>query len=89
MVCVVEKGFEVGVYIFFGVVFELCLLNEFFFDWKEKGVFFNILVIEDYIYLFNDEILVKKLFNVIILKIMYNDGNYIVFMGNVCCWLVE
>lgn len=49
-VCVVEKGFEVGVYIFLGVVFELCVINELFLNWKEEGVFLNVLVIEDKMY---------------------------------------
>lgn len=32
-----EKGVEVGVYIFFGVVIEIKVLDEFFFIWKEDG----------------------------------------------------
>lgn len=31
----------IGVYIFFGVVIEFRVFNEFIFDWKELGVFFN------------------------------------------------
>lgn len=33
MICVVEKGFEVGVYILFGVVFEIKVFDELLFDW--------------------------------------------------------
>ena len=36
MVCVVEKGSEVGAHILSGAVFEPRSLNELFPDWKEK-----------------------------------------------------
>ena len=37
MVCVVEKGSEVGAHILSGAVFEPRSLSELFPDWKEKG----------------------------------------------------
>ena len=89
MVCVVEKGSEVGAHILSGAVFEPRSLNELFPDWKEKGAPLNTPVIEDHIYLLNDETSAKKLPNAITPKTMHNDGNYIVSMGNVCRWLAE
>lgn len=85
----VEKGFEVGVYILFGVVIELCVMNELFFNWKELGVFLNVLVKGDEVYFLISDIKGFKVFYFGIFKFMYNDGNYIVSLGNVCCWLVE
>ncbi|MCS5557977.1 MAG: NAD(P)/FAD-dependent oxidoreductase, partial [Oceanospirillaceae bacterium] len=89
MVCVVEKGSEVGAHILSGAVFEPRSLNELFPDWKEKGAPLNTPVTEDHIYLLNDETSAKKLPNGITPKTMHNDGNYIVSMGNVCRWLAE
>lgn len=89
MVCVVEKGSEVGAHILSGAVFEPRALNELFPDWKEKGAPLNTPVTEDEIYLFNDATSVRKLPNWMTPKTMHNDGNYIVSMGNVCRWLAE
>jgi len=89
MVCVVEKGSEVGAHILSGAVFEPRAMNELFPDWKEKGAPLNTPVTEDHIYLLNDENSAKKLPNSITPKTMHNDGNYIVSMGNVCRWLAE
>ncbi|WP_018981553.1 electron transfer flavoprotein-ubiquinone oxidoreductase [Salinimonas chungwhensis] len=89
MVCVVEKGSEVGAHILSGAVFEPRALNELFPDWKEKGAPLNTPVTEDEIYLFNDATSARKLPNWMTPKTMHNDGNYIVSMGNVCRWLAE
>jgi len=89
MVCVVEKGSEVGAHILSGAVFEPRAMNELFPDWKEKGAPLNTPVTEDHIYLLNDETSAKKLPNGMTPKTMHNDGNFIVSMGNVCRWLAE
>ncbi|WP_420935881.1 electron transfer flavoprotein-ubiquinone oxidoreductase [Alteromonas sp. A081] len=89
LVCVVEKGSEVGAHILSGAVFEPRAMNELFPDWKEKGAPLNTPVTEDHIYLLNDESSAKKLPNGITPKTMHNEGNYIVSMGNVCRWLAE
>ena len=89
MVCVVEKGSEVGAHILSGAVFEPRALNELFPDWKEKGAPLNTPVTGDDIYLFNDATSARKLPNWMTPKTMHNDGNYIVSMGNVCRWLAE
>ena len=89
MVCVVEKGSEVGAHILSGAVFEPRALNELFPDWKEKGAPLNTEVTGDDIYLFNGEDSAVKLPGFSVPKTMHNEGNYIVSMGNVCRWLAE
>lgn len=89
MVCVVEKGSEVGAHILSGAVFEPRALNELFPDWKEKGAPLNTPVTGDDIYLFNDATSARKLPNWMTPKTMHNDGNFIVSMGNVCRWLAQ
>ncbi|MDC0602419.1 electron transfer flavoprotein-ubiquinone oxidoreductase [Aliiglaciecola sp.] len=89
MVCVVEKGSEVGAHILSGAVFESRALDELFPDWKERGAPLNTPVTEDHIYYLNNETSARKLPNFMAPKTMHNHGNYIVSMGNVCRWLAE
>lgn len=89
MVCVVEKGSEVGAHILSGAVFEPRALNELFPDWKEKGAPLNTPVTADDIYWLNNETKGTKIPSFMSPKTMHNDGNYIVSMGNVCRWLGE
>lgn len=89
MVCVVEKGSEVGAHILSGAVFDPKALNELFPDWAEKGAPLNTPVTDDHIYLLKDENKATKLPNFATPKTMHNKGNYIVSMGNVCRWLAE
>jgi electron-transferring-flavoprotein dehydrogenase len=89
MVCVVEKGSEVGAHILSGAVFEPTALNELFPDWKEKGAPLTTAVSGDDIYLLNGESNSIKLPGFSVPKTMHNEGNYIVSMGNVCRWLAE
>ncbi|RHW75640.1 electron transfer flavoprotein-ubiquinone oxidoreductase [Colwellia sp. RSH04] len=89
MVCVVEKGSEVGAHILSGAVFEPKSLNELFPDWQEKNAPLTTKVTGDDIYLLNNESKGTKLPNFSVPKTMHNDGNYIVSMGNVCRWLAE
>lgn len=89
MVCVVEKGSEVGAHILSGAVFEPKALDELFPDWVEKGAPLNTRVSRDDIYLLNNESQSIKLPRFSVPKTMHNDGNYIVSMGNICRWLAE
>jgi electron-transferring-flavoprotein dehydrogenase len=89
MVCVVEKGSEVGAHILSGAVFEPRALNELFPDWQEKGAPVNTKVSGDDIYLLNNDTKSIKLPGFAVPKTMHNEGNYIVSMGNVCRWLGE
>ena len=89
MVCVVEKGSEVGAHILSGAVFEPRSLNELFPDWQERNAPLTTKVTGDDIYLLNNDSSGIKLPNFSVPKTMHNDGNYIVSMGNVCRWLAE
>lgn len=89
MICVVEKGSEVGAHILSGAVFETRALDELFPDWKEKGAPLATPVTEDHIYLLKDEQKATKLPNFAAPKTMHNHGNYITSMGNMCRWLAE
>lgn len=89
MVCVVEKGSEVGAHILSGAVFEPRSLNELFPDWQQRNAPLTTKVTGDDIYLLNNDSSGIKLPNFSVPKTMHNDGNYIVSMGNVCRWLAE
>jgi len=89
MVCVVEKGSEIGAHILSGAVFEPRALNELFPDWQEKGAPLATKVSGDDIYLFNSESNAIKVPNFSVPKTMHNEGNYIASMGNMCRWLAE
>ncbi|WP_206485339.1 electron transfer flavoprotein-ubiquinone oxidoreductase [Thalassotalea sp. G2M2-11] len=89
MVCVVEKGSEVGAHILSGAVFEPRALNELFPDWQEKGAPLSTQVNKDDIYLFNGAESAIKLPGFGVPKTMHNEGNYIASMGNMCRWLAE
>ncbi|MBC3764347.1 electron transfer flavoprotein-ubiquinone oxidoreductase [Neptunicella marina] len=89
MVCVVEKGSEVGAHILSGAVFEPRALNELFPDWQKKQAPLNVEVQQDQIYLLKNQHTATRLPNFATPKSMHNKGNYIVSMGNVCRWLAE
>ncbi|MHC9510787.1 electron transfer flavoprotein-ubiquinone oxidoreductase [Kangiella sp. M94] len=89
MVCVVEKGSEVGAHILSGAVFEPTALNELIPDWQEKNAPLLTKVSEDNIYLFRGQDKSIKIPNFFAPKTMHNHGNYIVSLGNVCRWLAE
>ncbi|AXR06378.1 electron transfer flavoprotein-ubiquinone oxidoreductase [Salinimonas sediminis] len=89
MVCVVEKGSEVGAHILSGAVFEPRALAELFPDYSSRGAPLNTPVTEDEIYLLNNATSARKLPGWMTPKTMHNEGNYIVSMGNMCRWLAE
>ncbi len=89
MVCVVEKGSEVGAHILSGAVFEPRPLNELFPDWQERNAPLTTKVTGDDIYFLNSDNAGIKVPGFGVPKTMHNDGNYIVSMGNICRWLAE
>ncbi|SEA26224.1 electron-transferring-flavoprotein dehydrogenase [Alkalimonas amylolytica] len=89
MVCVVEKGSEVGAHILSGAVFEPRALQELLPDWQSLGAPLNTPVVHDDIYLLQSATQAKKLPGFAVPNTMHNSGNYIVSMGNVCRWLAE
>jgi len=89
MICVVEKGSEVGAHILSGAVFETKALDELIPDWANKGAPVTTAVKQDDIYWLNNESKGTKVPNFAVPKTFHNEGNYIVSMGNVCRWLSE
>ncbi|MCW9052152.1 MAG: electron transfer flavoprotein-ubiquinone oxidoreductase [Motiliproteus sp.] len=89
MVCVVEKGSEVGAHTLSGAVLEPRALNELFPDWKDRGAPLHTPVSQDEIYLFTGPEDAKKIPNGLVPKTMHNDGNFVVSVGNLCRWLAE
>lgn len=87
-VCVLEKGSEIGAHILSGAVIDPIAINELLPDWKQKGAPIDTPVTEDRFYLLSE----KGAFrvpNLVFPPLMYNHGNYIVSLGNVCRWLAK
>ena len=89
MICVVEKGADIGAHILSGAVFEPRALNELFPDWKERGAPLNTEVTGDDILLLKDEESHTRLPDFTVPKTFHNKGNYIASMGNLCRWMAE
>ena len=89
MICVVEKGADIGAHILSGAVFEPRALNELFPDWKDRGAPLNTEVTGDDILLLKDEENFSRLPNFSVPKTFHNKGNYIASMGNLCRWMAE
>ena len=89
MICVVEKGSEVGAHILSGAVFETKALDELLPNWQELNAPVTTKVAKDEIYWFNNEQKATAIPHFATPKTFHNDGNYIVSMGNVCRWLAE
>src|SRR5258708_5368379 len=85
-VCVLEKGSEVGAHILSGAVIDPVGINELIPDWKEKGAPIDTEVTDDRFYLLSKSGGLR-IPNFIFPPLMYNHGNYIVSLGNVCRWL--
>ena len=89
MICVVEKGSEVGAHVLSGAVFETKALDELLPNWQELGAPVSTKVVNDEIYWFNNEHKATSIPHFATPNTFHNTGNYIVSMGNVCRWLAE
>lgn len=89
IVCVVEKGSEVGAHILSGAVFEPSALNELFPDWRERNAPLKTPVSGDDIYFLRSQEKAIKTPHFVVPKTMHNEGNYIISLGNLCRWLSE
>lgn len=87
MVCVVEKGSEVGAHILSGAVLETKALDELLPNWKDLDAPINTPVTKDEIYYLTSHDKGIKLPNIMTPKTIHNEGNYIVSMANVTRWL--
>src|SRR5580692_7638060 len=85
-VCVLEKGSEVGAHILSGAVIDPISLNELIPDWKSKDAPIDTEVTDDRFYYLGPAGSIR-IPNFIMPPLMWNHGNYIVSLGNVCRWL--
>ncbi|KAF2068546.1 hypothetical protein CYY_010128 [Polysphondylium violaceum] len=84
-VCIVEKGAEVGAHILSGAVLDPKALNELIPDWKEKGAPLNTPVATDKFYFLTE----KSSIRLPTPRLMHNEGNYIISLGNFTKWLAN
>lgn len=88
MVCVIEKGSEVGAHILSGAVVDPIALNELIPDWKDKGAPLNTPVTENHHWILSET--GKTEFPHFLLPPMLsNDGMYTLSLGNFTRWLAE
>ena len=87
MVCLVEKGSEIGAHILSGAVFEPRALDELFPDWGELGAPLNNPVTRDEAYCLLNANKSVRVPNFLIPKPLHNHGNHAISLGNLCRWL--
>lgn len=87
-VCVLEKGSEIGAHILSGAVIDPIGLNTLIPDWKEKGAPVETPVTADHFLVLGPSGS-ARIPNFLMPPLMYNHGNYIVSLGNLCRWLGE
>ncbi len=85
-VCVLEKGSEIGAHILSGAVIDPIALVELIPDWKNKNAPIDTPVTDDRFYYLGRSGSIR-IPNFIMPPLMWNHGNYIVSLGNVCRWL--
>ncbi|GHF23571.1 dehydrogenase [Kordiimonas sediminis] len=88
MVCVIEKGSEIGAHILSGAVVDPIALNELIPDWKEKGAPLNVPVVDNQHWILS-ETGKKNMPHFIMPPLMSNDGMYTLSLGNFTRWLAE
>mmetsp|Transcript_67950 Transcript_67950/g.167828 ORF Transcript_67950/g.167828 Transcript_67950/m.167828 type:complete len:636 (+) Transcript_67950:212-2119(+) len=86
-VCVVEKGAEVGSHILSGNVFEPHALDELIPDWRDKGAPLQTEAKEDNFLFLTSDTSSFKIPNFLLPKVLHNEGNYIISLGELCRWL--
>src|SRR5689334_8328502 len=85
-VCLLEQGSEIGAHILSGAVIDPIGINELMPDWKEKGAPIDTPVTDDRFYFLLQKLAIR-LPNFAMPPLMYNHGNYIVSLSNLCKWL--
>ncbi|TNE61890.1 MAG: electron transfer flavoprotein-ubiquinone oxidoreductase [Alphaproteobacteria bacterium] len=88
MVCVIEKGSEIGAHILSGAVVDPIALNELIPDWKEKGAPLNVPVVDNQHWVLS-ETGKTALPHFMMPPLLSNDGMYTLSLGNFTRWLAE
>ena len=89
MVCLVEKGSEVGAHILSGAVLAPRALNELYPDAREQGAPLGVPVTDDLFYYLVNETNRVLLPSWTVPKETKNDGNTTLSLGNLCRWMGE
>jgi len=82
-VCILEKGSEVGSHLLSGAVFEPRALDELIPDWKERNAPLKTEARQDRFFFLTK----KRAFRLPTPPQMLNEGNYIISLGHLGCWL--
>ncbi|RMB11818.1 electron transfer flavoprotein-ubiquinone oxidoreductase [Eilatimonas milleporae] len=88
MVCVVEKGSEIGAHILSGAVVDPKALNELIPDWKEKGAPLNTPVTHNHHWILSESGK-TEMPHMLLPPLMSNKGMYTLSLGNLTRWLAE
>jgi len=88
MVCVIEKGSEIGAHILSGAVVDPIALNELIPDWKEKGAPLNTPVTDNLHWVLS-ETGKTALPHIMMPPLLSNSGMYTLSLGNLTRWLAE
>lgn len=88
MVCVIEKGSEIGAHILSGAVVDPIALDELIPDWKEKGAPLNTPVVDNQHWVLT-ETGHTALPHFMMPPLLSNDGMYTLSLGNFTRWLAE
>ncbi|MBL4836670.1 MAG: electron transfer flavoprotein-ubiquinone oxidoreductase [Kordiimonadaceae bacterium] len=88
MVCVIEKGSEIGAHILSGAVVDPVALNELIPDWKDKGAPLNTPVVDNQHWVLSET--GKTEFpHFLMPPLLSNKGMYTLSLGNFSRWLAE
>ncbi len=88
MVCVIEKGSEIGAHILSGAVIDPKALNELIPDWKEKGAPLNVPVTDNQHWVLT-ETGKSVMPHFVMPPLLSNNGMYSLSLGNLTRWLGE
>ncbi|NVJ99655.1 MAG: electron transfer flavoprotein-ubiquinone oxidoreductase, partial [Alphaproteobacteria bacterium] len=88
MVCVIEKGSEIGAHILSGAVVDPIALNELIPDWQEKGAPLNTPVVDNQHWVLS-ETGKSSLPHFMMPPLLSNNGMYTLSLGNFTRWLAE
>ena len=89
MVCLVEKGSEVGAHILSGAILEPTALDELFPDAASQGAPLDNPVTSEDMYFMTSKSSSIRVPHLLLPKAMTNDGNHALSLGNMARWLGE
>lgn len=84
-ICVLEKGSAIGAHILSGAVMDPSALTELIPDWQQKQAPVSVKVTRDFFYYLSQ----SQYYSLPVPKLLQNDGNYIISLGELCQWLAQ